>query len=345
MKKPKREKTWKPFSVMPYLLCLCVWRMVSGLSSLHAERRLQKTKRRLREVERLVARGLQKKERVWKIKRASTSNSSDVLERWITDREIVSAGIAKEEDVTVYDWIAGIVRHFADHGIEVLLSAGSLLGARRHMGFIPWGDKDVDFMVLSTNATLIEHILDRHVKNENVWWGIQRDGEGECDDNVTNNYGFGYGIHAKDGNSTSNMYIDLWLYGPHKTREAVTTCLGLRGCCVRWWRKHIGGDPRKGHFLPEPWPFRTADLRPPSRVPFGPYLFPAPREPEAVLTTVYTQEWRTMCGGWQRGDRPCRDLHPRHPFVFEAGEDAVMVRQGNGTLLALEGKDFLLSGV
>ena len=105
-------------------------------------------------------------------------------ERWVEDD---GEGAAKD-NVAAYAFYANMVNRFADHGIQLVLGFGSLLGARRHFGIIPWGDKDVDFVVFSTNVTAINAVLDHDLHLE---WRFNTDGIGPPDTG-----GFGYHINT-----------------------------------------------------------------------------------------------------------------------------------------------------
>ena len=249
--------------------------------------------------------------------------SSNTLERWITNEEILKAGVIDEEDLPLYDWIADISERFSNHGIEILISQGSLLGARRHLGIIPWGDKDIDFMVFSTNTTAIENVLNTF-ETQKMIWGYNRDGEGPGE------YGFGYALNLPYSirGKEKKFYVDFWLYGPHKTNNKKITCLGIQDGCKRWYLKYS----KSVTDLPS---YDIEDILPSKRIPFGPYLFPVPNYPDKILTEVFSDTWVLKCGGWQRGNRLCSDFYPDYPFTFEIG-DNVVVKKGNETLISLD---------
>lgn len=240
--------------------------------------------------------------------------------RWVTDAALVKSTIAKETDLPMYHKAARMVRAFRDHGIHILLASGSLLGARRHFGVVPWGDKDVDFLVLSTNTTAIEYVLSDVLKAE---WDHQRDGDGP------GRGGFGYNV--KGGKEVPGMYVDLWLYGPTGADGDKYHCVGIEDGCRRWYKKYWGF----GHRTPPV--FAANDVVPPATIPFGPFLFPAPQNPDAVLDVMYFKLWRRRCKGWGRGGEPCTGLMKQYPFVYvDQDERKITVKRGKDELASFE---------
>jgi len=243
---------------------------------------------------------------------------------------LINTKIIKEEDLLVYSHGVQLVEAFASHGITLLLYLGSLLGARRHLGMLPWGDKDLDFIVLSTNKTAIDNVLNS-LNSLNYTWRYNKDGKGP------GSWGFGYHIDFKEPSRTRvelmstkrwppKVYIDLWLFGSAK-ETGMMKCLGIENGCKRWARKYINQEPHL---------HETKSILPPRMIPFGPYLFPAPQDPDAFLDTYYTDTWREYCNGFRLGKEKCAPtLTDKYPFVYR-NKEIVTVKRGNQVLLTLD---------
>lgn len=194
-----------------------------------------------------------------------------------------------------YDLLAEMVNRFAAHGIPLLLYGGSLLGARRHFGIMPW-DWDLDFIVFETNTSKINPVLDTFLER-NVTWRYNDDGDGP------GTTGFGYHV------DTPHRYLDLWLYAPLNSTHV--GCVGRDDGCRRWYKRFMPNTPP---------PADKIDLvLPCSHLPFGPWMFPSPHNAEAVLDRLYTPNWREQCKGWMRGKTTCDSLRGNHSFVYEEG--------------------------
>ena len=216
-------------------------------------------------------------------------------------------------DLPAYKYAAHVVEVFARHGIALLLTGGSLLGAQRHLGILPWGDKDFDFLVLSTDKAAIDRVLDTSLSYE---WSYNRDGVGPGE------WGFGYHIKLP-----IDMYVDLWLFGPTDETGSEIQCQGIEGGCLRWYAEYLGHAPPVHN---------TKVILPPSQVRFGPYLFPAPHNPDAYLDRDFKGDWRKYCKGYNEGVEPCDEgLTDRFVFVFKDGE-YLLVKRGESVLLRIK---------
>jgi hypothetical protein len=221
--------------------------------------------------------------------------------RWMSK----SANVAESIE---YDFFANIVNQFASHGIQLLLSQGSLLGARRHFGFIPWDEQDMDFMAFSTNTTAINHILDNVLK---LKWSYNFDGEGG-----RNNTGFGYHVVTP-----FQRYIDLWLFGTINATHS--GCVGVGNGCKRWYTKYKWENG-------EPPFFFTADLAC-SQIPFGAWMFPSPHNADAVLNGQFrSTNWATNCYDHKKEEEvECESQS--YGFVHTNG--SVHTLKGGGTVI------------
>jgi len=130
------------------------------------------------------------------------------------------------------DFVALIISRLATHGIPCHLEGGSLLGAARHHGFIPWDTKDADLSVYSHDYPRIEAVL-RELRFLKLvsHWHVNTDGVTRLNhrehlskvafalrpttplvllqnaSKVDRKSGFGYHIRMPK----LRFYIDLWL--------------------------------------------------------------------------------------------------------------------------------------
>ena len=71
--------------------------------------------------------------------------------RWAEDGDFAAgphkrASSRTRANMKEYSFLANMVNRFAENGISTVLEGGSLLGARRHFGVIPWDTQDFDLM-------------------------------------------------------------------------------------------------------------------------------------------------------------------------------------------------------
>ena len=137
-------------------------------------------------------------------------------------------------------------------------------------------DKDIDIFVIDAKETQLEMALGEI----SVTWHYQNDGNGP------GTAGFGYHIDLVN----TKTYIDIWMMSVKGDR---LECVGRRNGCKRWMNKYL----QFHHDLDDILPLRE--------LLFGTEHFMFPNKILKYLDKQYT-DWRTMCGGWQRGKRKCK---------------------------------------
>ena len=150
------------------------------------------------------------------------NSSSSVLDKRLTPtrtkiRRVQLATIwdpSYVNEPSIYRFTYRIVNAFLHDSVPIYLFSGSVLGARRHHGVVPF-DKDVDFALFSTNTTYIEHVLG----TLNIKWSYNTDGKGP------GNTGFGYHLYTP-----FKHYVDIWLFDYVHDGQKVT-CVGVRNGC------------------------------------------------------------------------------------------------------------------
>ncbi len=212
------------------------------------------------------------------------------------------------------------------HNIQWWLSSGTLLGAARHGGFIPWDD-DMDIVMLRKDYRRLEKILRKYDNHEFVLhcmatdveyvnlFGKFRRREGAIQSkNRRNNYykwrGVGLDIFAIERTSgfaaraASVIYNNVqhltsyirwgWLRKP-LIRIVELLCLGIINPLLRL----IGAINPKGEYhytLGTGWAHSTfykEQIFPLTKVQFEGVEMPVPKDMDAYLTNVYG-DWRKL---------------------------------------------------
>ena len=202
-----------------------------------------------------------------------------------------------------YTWLKRFINVFLQHDIKLVASSGTLLGSRRHFGIIPWDNQDFDFMVLSTNTTMINYVLDTVL---NIKWSYNTDGVG------SGNGGFGYHIETP-----FKRYVDFWLY--QNVTDKYIQCVGVSNGCKRWYNKYWKSDPPL---------FELKNIFPIIYIPFGPLMILGPYNVDYTLDIFYTDRWKTYCKGWRYGKQKCSSLYARYAFVIQNKENISTLQKG-----------------
>ena len=293
----------------------------------------------------------------WFSSKASIADSSqkqkEVILRLIETAQSSKATI--DDYATIYELVYTLIASFTRHDIPIFVGFGSHLGARRHHGIIPFGEKDVDLQVFSTDETLVRSIISDTMKSNNTKWNkaviLEKD--------------FGYSIELFD---TCVFYIDFWLFDHiDRNNGDEIQCVGRqqnlppdinpRGGCYEWYKIFHGKNPPI---------FKESDYFPSLYEIFGTHYVPIPRTSRELETYQYSgiesmgsEHWNMTCGPhrqWSsmkvlglgtrtveewvdipRELRSCEVLYDVYPFVFkkeeeEDGDEEEELRQG-GTII------------
>jgi hypothetical protein len=189
-----------------------------------------------------------------------------------------------------YGYTYAIIAALEARGITTALEAGSHLGAKRHHGVQPFGDKDIDLAVFSTDYSKIHDAL------REVGLGWEENPEG-----------FGYHLGRAQGLKGTQLYIDLWLY--ERTEEGVR-CVGIDNGCHRWAARH--GNTKDPDYPDTPM-YNDTDWFPLRKIHFGAQSVNAPHS-DSILVRTYGDDWQHMCprssgSNWRNNVLvPCEEL-------------------------------------
>ena len=220
----------------------------------------------------------------------------------------------------IYELTYAFVAEFQALGIPIFLAFGSHLGAQRHHGIIPFGEKDVDFAIFSLNHTQIKDTINKV---------LQERGRDTAQINKAN-----FGYHAKVQNLSH--YYDFWMF---RELDNQVQCIGFdpKECgsvcaknnilpgCSDWYHRFKGGAMAP-LFTYEQW-------FPPRYQVFGTHKVPVPNS-NRDLDIQYKEggPWDIYCGGGQKNsERLCSKKYEDYPFVFSSAR-LEELRQGSNVL-------------
>ena len=213
-----------------------------------------------------------------------------------------------------------------EHNIQWWLSSGTLLGAARHKGFIPWDD-DIDIVMLRKDAKRLEKILLKMEDKEFVYqtmrsdveyvncFGKYRKREGRIAvNNRRYDYykwcGIGFDIFSLEKTSFFAAKAASTIYGNIQHLTSYIRCGAIRKPLIRLIEllclgiifpilRIIGLINPKGEYhyaLGQGWSKHTFFMRdtfPLTTIEFEGEQMPAPKNVDAYLTRVYG-DWRKL---------------------------------------------------
>lgn len=247
-------------------------------------------------------------------------NADELRQRFNPDGSLL-----RRQQLRMLDLLCAVDRMCVQHGIPYWLSSGTLLGAARHKGFIPWDD-DLDIEMRREDYLRLLPLLQAelpgtmalqtHDTDPNYFsmYAKVRDRRSRLAE--ANNYDR---IFREQG-----IYIDifpferqpLWLHllsekaighaykilrtsrqddqtVARRVRRVVDFNVRLVHPLLRALCRVLPGQPTYALGIPYHDPRRYADIFPLTTIEFEGRAFPAPRDTEAVLTLKYG-DWRTL---------------------------------------------------
>ena len=163
----------------------------------------------------------------------------------------------------LYQTLYDVHELFTTYGITYWVDSGTLLGAVRHKGIIPWDD-DVDLCVLETDEPRLRELF--YILNTLGYEIVAMP--------------FGYKVYKKDGKPTpgypwTHPNLDLFIVIEHE---------GTYYYKMHWHRERTAGTVY----------MKKEELMPLRQYLFGPLVVFGPADPYGYLTRWYDQDWNEM---------------------------------------------------
>lgn len=233
----------------------------------------------------------------------------------------------------IYELTYAFVAAFQAGGIPIFLAFGSHIGARRHHGIIPFGEKDVDFAIFSRDRDRIKDVIRKVLVEKSM--------------DVTSIKDANFGYHVT---TTFSHYFDFWLFehreekkeNPNVIATSVVQCMGwdheeCTGCesrnvspgCSDWYRRYRG-EKMAPIFAMEDW-------FPPRYEMFGTHKVPIPNASNDLAVHYRGGLWDEYCGDHRKGrpdsERLCSKRYGDYPFVFLRPESGIEELRQGGVVL------------
>lgn len=239
-----------------------------------------------------------------------------ILQQSLRERFSPDGSVLRQHQLKLLEMLRFIDDVCRENDIPYWLSSGTLIGAVRHGGFIPWDD-DVDVEMLADDFPRFQEAVRKRNNTDYVVQTSANDPE----------FLFAFGklrdlnSLVEESNGLDSLlkyrgcYIDVFTIAPSSSRKLHRLGCKLVGTELKWRVKHpggivtrlihslvhgvafpvlsavgsIGAGDRLRHVMPSFFsaPRSKGDLFPLSEVEFEGYRFKAPRDTDAYLRRIY----------------------------------------------------------
>ena len=229
------------------------------------------------------------------------------------------------------------IREFERRNIPIFLTYGSLIGAARHHGIIPFSEKDVDFAVFSTDSDSVGAAIQAALTSQGVGTSTFEE----------SNFGYQYEARRHGNPLISNEtnishYFDFWFFDSYTNGagEKQAECVGRHKTgCSEWYQMFWARSAPA---------YKYSDWFPPRYQVFGTHRVPVSSTNRPIEMFHFHNGkdfWNTTCGPsrrWEEShsewiqalpqERVCSNFYDKNPFVFLTGHGTEQLRQGSTVL-------------